>query len=229
MSKHPKFYAGSKHITIYDPLFFCGLMEAKVYVPIIVPLKVNKDGVLMYLLQVKDVNRDLSLGICFSLPEEISSSVKLASPEEGEQSLQAVWETTDAAGDAFKADVNRLLEYWLKQIQQANSFGVNPDIYYLPRTVNLKWPWKNGTNEKYFREFRSDLQVHQLRLGVGYYATDRNSIGVTLQLSNYPGKSLLAINSVPKKRGKRTRSEAAEDDDEERTVVDEISSLEQAV
>jgi hypothetical protein len=206
--KHPKFYAGTKYINIFDPEFFISLLEAKVYIPVIAPLKVNKDGVLMYLLQVKDVNRDLTLEVLFSLPEDISASVKLGSPEEEGGDLQAVWETNDSASDSFKAAVNRLLEYWLKQIQHANSFLTEPSINLLPRSCNLKWPWKNSTNEDYFKKFRSDLQIHKLRLGVGFYSTERNSVGVTLQLSNYPGQSLHFIQENSKRRGKRARAEA---------------------
>lgn len=208
--RHPKYYAGTKYINIFDPEFFISLLEAKVYVPVIAPLKVNKDGVLMYLLQVKDVNRDLTLEVLFSLPEEISASVKLGSPEEEGAGLQAVWETNDAASDSFKAAVNRLLEFWLKQIQHANSFSTEPAVYLLPRSCNLKWPWKNSSNEDYFKKFRADLQIHKLRLGVGFYNAERNAVGVTLQLSNYPGQSLQCIQESSRKRGKRSRSEAAE-------------------
>lgn len=205
--RHPKFYAGTKYINVFDPVFFMGLLEHKVYIPVISPLKVSKDGVLMYLLQVRDVNRDLTLEVLFSLPEEISASVKLGSPEEQGGDLQAVWETNDAASDTFKSDINRLLEYWLKQIQQANSFAGEPEITYLQRSCKLKWPWKNSTNEDYFKKFRSEHQIHKLRLGVGYYAADRSSVGVSLQLSNYPGQSLQYIQENSKKRGKRTRTE----------------------
>ena len=206
--RHPKFIVGTKYINVFDPIFFMGLLEHKVYIPLISPLKVSKDGVLMYLLQVKDVNRDLTLEVLFCLPEEISASVKLGSPEEQGGDLQAVWETNDAASDTFKSDINRLLDYWLKQIQQANSFAGEPEITYLPRSCKLKWPWKNCTNEEYFKKFDSRYQIHKLRLGVGFYAADRSSVGVSLQLSNFPYKSLQYIQENSRKRGKRTRNES---------------------
>lgn len=205
--RHPKYFAGTKNINIFDPGFFATLIEANVYIPLMTPLKVDKAGVLMYLLQVKDVNRDVTLDVFFSLPEEITSSVKLASPEEEGEELQAVWETNDAASDSFKADVNRLLEFWLKQIQHANSFSGPCSVNLLARSVNLKWPWKNSTNEEYFRKFRAEHQIHKLRLGIGYYSAAANTVGVTLQLSNYPGQSLQFIRENTKKRGKRARSE----------------------
>lgn len=208
--RHPKFYAGTKYINVFDPVFFRTLLEARVYLPVITPLKVSKDGVLMYLLQVKDVNRDLTLDVLFSLPEELSESVKLGSPEEEGGDLQAIWETNDTASDTYKSDVNRLLEMWLRQIQQANSFAGEPDISFLTRSCKLKWPWKNSTNEEYFKKFRNDLQIHKFRLGVGYFAADRCSVGVTLQLSNYPGQSLHYLQENVKKRGKRARTESVE-------------------
>lgn len=166
----------------------------------------------MYLLQIKDVNRDLVLDLVFSLPESISSSVKLGSPDDEDAQLQAVWETGDATSDSFKADVNRLLEHWLVQIQHANTFEAEPDIYYLPRAAKLKWPWKTSTNENYFRTFKSESQIHQLRLGVGYFASDRNAVGVTMQLSNYPGKTLSALQENSRKRGKRPRTEISSEE-----------------
>lgn len=207
---HPKYYAGTKNINIYDPVFFLTLIASKVFIPVISPLKVNKEGVLMYLLQVKDVNRDLTLDVVFSLPEEMSASVKLSSPEEEGGDLQAVWETNDAASDTYKADVNRLLECWLNQIQHANSFSGQPTVYLLSRSAKLKWPWKNCTNEDYFRRFRSDTQIHQLRLGVGYFSAENNSVGVTIQLSNYPGHSLQYLQDSSKRRSKRSRTEVSE-------------------
>lgn len=207
---HPKFISGIKYINIFDPVFFITLLEAKVFIPVISALKVSKDGILMYLLQVKDVNRNLTLDVLFSLPEEISASVKLGSPEEQGGDLQAVWETNDAASDTFKCDINRLLEYWMKQIQQANSFAGEPEIRFLPRSCKLKWPWKNSTNEEYFRKFDSEMQIHKLRLGVGYFSSERGEVGVSLQLSNYAGQSVKYLQENSKRRGKRARTEIVE-------------------
>jgi hypothetical protein len=219
-----KYYAGPKLVTISDPVFFKSLFEAKHFIPLVSPLKVTKDGTVMYLLQVRDVNRDVVLDVVFQLPEEISSSVKLGSAEGEEEGLQAIWETSDAASDSYKSDVNRLLDYWLKQIQHANEFNGDhqPDIHYLSRAAKLKWPWKSHTNEEYFRQFRSDLQTHQLRLGVGYFSPERGAVGVTLQLSNYPGKSEKAILESGRRKGKRARSEEKEEGEES---VPEISSV----
>lgn len=217
-----KYYAGPKLVTISDPVFFKTLVEAKHFIPLISPLKVTKDGTVMYLLQVKDANRDLTLDVVFSLPEEISSSVKLGSSEGEEEGLQALWDTSDAASDAYKSDVNRLLDHWLKQIQHANQFNeeIRPEILYLTRAAKLKWPWKSQSNEEYFRQFRSDLQTHQLRLGVGYYSPQRGTVGVTLQLSNYPGKSEKAILESGRRRSKRSRSEM-KDEEEQKEICEE--------
>lgn len=212
-----KYYAGPKLVTISDPVFFKSLIEAKHFVPLVSTLKVTKDGTVMYLLQVKDVNRDVVLDVVFSLPEEISSSVKLGASEGEEEGLQALWDTSDPASDLYKADVNRLLDYWLKQIQHASDLNgvAPPDIIYLPQSAKLKWPWKSQSNEEYFRQFRSDLQTHQLRLGVGYYNPERGAVGVTLQLSNYPGKSEKAILETGRRKGKRSRTEEKESGEEE--------------
>jgi hypothetical protein len=214
-----KYYAGPKLVTISDPVFFKSLIDAKHFVPLVTPLKVTKDGTVMYLLQIKDVNRDLVLDVVFSLPEDISHSVKLGSSEGEEEGLQALWDTSDPASDLFKADVNRLLDYWLKQIQHASDFNEvsSPDIYYLPQSAKLKWPWKSHSNEEYFRQFRSDMQTHQLRLGVGYFSPERGAVGVTLQLSNYPGKSEKAILESGRRKGKRPRSEEKDSPEEEAT------------
>lgn len=211
-----KYYAGPKLVTVNDPVFFNSAVEAKHFIPIVSPLKVAKDGTVMYLLQVKDVNRDMVLDVVFSLPEEISSSVKLGAPDGEGEGLQALWDTSDMASDLYKSDVNRLLDHWLKQIQHANAFNEDeqPEVYYLPRATKLKWPWKSHSNEEYFRQFRSDQQTHQLRLGVGYFSPERGAVGVTLQLSNYPGKSKQAIIESGRRKGKRARTEVEETSEE---------------
>lgn len=207
----PRFYLGSKAVTIYDPAWFLTCFANHIYDPIITPLKVDKEGVLLYLLQIRDNNTGKSLDVQWELPESISNSVKLQSSSNitEEESLEAVWETNDAESNAYKADVNRCLEFWLKQIQQANSFGESPEIRFLGMTTSLKWPWKNTSNESYFRQFRSSDHTHIIRLGVGYFQSENRVVGVSLQLSSYPGKSRNAV--LASKSRKRKKAEISED------------------
>lgn len=204
-SSKPRIYLGSKAITIYDPAWFVTCFANHIFDPIITPLKVDKEGVLMYILQVRDNNTGKALDIQWELPESISNTVKLQSSDRADSgdSLDAVWETTCQESNAYKADVNRCLEFWLKQIQQANTFGEKPEIRMLGIAAPLKWPWKTGTNEDYFKKFRSSDHCHVIRLGVGYYRSENSVVGAAIQLSSFPGKSTAAIAEMKSRKRKK--------------------------
>lgn len=204
----PKFYLGSKAITIYDPAWFLTCFANHIYDPVITPLKVDKEGVLLYLLQIRDNNTGKSLDVQWELPESISNSVKLqsSSSDGTDEDLEAVWETNDAESNSYKADVNRCLEFWLKQIQQANTFGEAPEIRFLGMTTTLKWPWKTSSNETYFRQFRASDHTHIIRLGVGYFQSENSVVGVSLQLTSYPGKSKSAVLAAKSRKRKKVET-----------------------
>jgi hypothetical protein len=207
----PKFYLGSKAITIYDPAWFLSLFANHIFDPIITPIKVDKEGVLLYLLQIRDNNTGKTLDVQWELPESISNSVKLQSSSREVESdeLEAVWETNDTESNSYKSDVNRCLEFWLKQIQQANSFGESPEIRFLQMTTTLKWPWKTATNETYFKQFRATDHTHIIRLGVGYFQSENQVVGASIQLSSYPGKSIASV--LASKSRKRKKAETIEE------------------
>lgn len=217
----PKIVIGTKYVTVNDPLWLSTLFANHLYSPVITPLKVERGGVIMYTLQVRDLNTDKVLDVIFNCPESISHTVKLASGSETEPGLVAEWETLDAESKAYKDDINKCLQYWLSQIQSANSFGQVPVIKYLEGVTKLKWPWKSGSNEEYFRKFIPEQHTHQFRLGVGYFNQEYVNCGVTLQLSSYPGKTksvLESMRNVPR-RSKRARVEEV---DESKTVEVEV-------
>jgi len=205
----PRLFLGSKAVTIYDPAWFVTCFANHIFDPIITPLKVDKEGVLMYILQVRDNNTGKALDVQWELPETISNSVKLQPSDRDDttDALDAVWETNDVESNAFKADVNRCLEYWLKQIQQANTFGEKPEIRLLGMTSALKWPWKTGTNEDYFKRFRVSDHTHIIRLGVGYYRSENGVVGAAIQLSSYPGKSASVVTEMKSRKRKKVETE----------------------
>lgn len=216
ITRLPKILVGTKYVTVNEPLWLASLFANHFYEPVITPLKVERGGVVMYNLQVRDMNSSKVLDVIFSCPERLSHTVKLASSQEGEDTLVAEWETNDADSKTFKDDINQCLEYWLKQIQTANSFGQAPTIRSLQQTTRLKWPWKTGSNEDYFRKFRPESHTHQFKLGVGYYNREYNECGVSLQLSSYPGKTLAVIDEMKQnRRTKRARVEASDEVQEE--------------
>lgn len=204
----PKIAVGTKYVTVNDPVWLSTLFANHLYAPVITPLKVERGGVVMYNLQVRDLNTDKVLDVIFNCPEGISHSVKLASARQDEPGLVVEWETSDVESKNFKDDINRCLEYWLSQIQTANSFGQVPSIRYLEQTTLLKWPWKTGSNEDYFKKFSPDQHTHQFKLGVGYFNQEYAQCGVSLQLSSYPGKTKAVIESMrASRRAKRPRTE----------------------
>lgn len=205
----PKIVLGTKYVTVNDPIWLSTLFANHLFAPVITPMKVERGGVVMYNLQVKDLNTDKVLDVIFNCPESISHSVKLASSQGEAGGLVAEWESSDAESKAFKDDVNRCLEHWLSQIQTANSFGQIPTIRYLEHSTKLKWPWKSGSNEDYFKKFVPEQHTHQFKLGVGYFNQEYAVCGVSLQLSSYPGRTRAVIEAsrVGARRGKRARTE----------------------
>lgn len=203
----PKYSAGTKNVTIRDPVFFRGLLD-NLYSPHIKPLKIAKDDVVMYTLQVRDNSNGRILDVALELPQSMTNTIKLTTSENGEAGLIPTWETNDSTSDQFKQDFNTLLHYWLAKIQVACPFHENgvPTIFNLQTQCELKWPWKNTSSSDYFSKFKPESNVHVLRLGVAYYNPEKNFIGVTLQLSSYPGKTLSAVNTARQTR-KRARNE----------------------
>lgn len=213
-SVKPRIYLGSKALTVYDPAWFVICLGNHLFDPVITPLKVDKEGVLMYVLQARDNNTGKCLDVQWELPETISNSIKLqpsSSEQLSDDGLDAVWECNDSESNNYKADVNRCLEYWLKQIQQANTFGEQPEIKYLPLVTKLKWPWKSGSNEDYFKKFRSSDHTHIIRLGVGYFTSEYGVVGASVQLSSYPGKSVASLSES--KSRKRKKAEVVESEE----------------
>jgi len=209
----PKVLLGTKYLTVNDPIWLATLFANHLYEPVITPLKIERGGVVMYSLQVRDLNTGKVLDVIFQCPEQMSHTVKLATSMEDEGLLVAEWETNDMESKTFKDDVNRCLEYWLSQIQTANSFGQVPNVRLLQAVTKLKWPWKTGSNEEYFKKFRQELHTHQFKLGVGYYNQEFNECGVSLQLSSYPGKTLAVLDGMKAaRRTKRSRVEASDED-----------------
>lgn len=205
MSTKPRIYIGSKSITVYEPSWFVSCFANHIFDPIITPLKVDKEGVLFYLLQVRDNNTGKQLDVQWELSESISNSVRLQTNEES--GFDAVWESTDQESNNYKADVNRCLEFWLKQIQHANTFGEAPEIRFLGNSTKLKWPWKSASNESYFKNFRSASNTHILKLGVGYFQSATQIAGASMQLSSYPGKTIAALDEMKSSR-KRKKPES---------------------
>lgn len=220
----PKISIGTKNVIVNDPVWLSSLFANHMFAPVITPLKIERGGVVMYNLQVRDLNTDKVMDVIFSCPERLSHTVKLASSSEGSGDLVAEWETNDIDSKTFKDDINRCLEFWLLQIQQASSFGQVPKIRSLQAVTKLKWPWKTGSNEDYFRKFRPETHTHQFKLGVGYFNQEYDEVGVSLQLSSYPGSTLAVIEEArQRKRGKRTRTEAEIESAPAETVIPELS------
>lgn len=208
----PRIVIGTKYVTVNDPIWLSTLFANHLYAPVITPLKVERGGVIMYSLQVRDLNTDKIMDVIFNCPESISHTVKLASGREDEPGLVAEWETLDAESKAFKDDVNKCLEYWLSQIQTANSFGQVPSVRYLDSVTKLKWPWKSGSNEDYFKKFLPEQHTHQFKVGVGYFNQEYAQCGVSLQLSSYPGKTKAVLEMMrSNRRMKRPRVEESQE------------------
>lgn len=208
-----KYTVGNKLITIRDPNFFISQINSGAFVPLIKTLKVAKEDVVMYTLNIKNVNADTILDVAFELPESMSNTIVFSASETVQDGIVPVWETNDSISEIFKRDINRILEFFLNKVKAVSTFDEEPTIYYPGSRYELKWPWKNNIND-YESRFDPAKNVHVIRFGVAYFNPTKKIIGATLQLGGFPGRTLGAINAA-KLSKKRARTQNLNEEDTE--------------
>lgn len=206
-----KIIIGSKNLIVKDPAWLSRLFASGMMLPLVEHFKVEKENLVMFLLKVHDINTNKKFEVIFEIPTEESETVYLGDGKNFTSQADekvAIWDTITLGGQ-FKEGVNECLRYWLDiMVSSCRLGGDEISINDLTSRTYLKWPWKKGTNEEYFESFDSLRAVHQIRLGVGYFNQTTRTVGVTLQLSQYPGKTKLAVSEEQDlKRRKRARTE----------------------
>lgn len=220
-----KIVIGSKNLTVKDPTWLSRCFASGMMVPTVEHFKVEKENMVMFLLKVHDVNTNKKFEVIFELPEAESETVYLGDGKnyttQADEKV-AIWETT-TLGEETKAGVNECLRYWLDiMVASCRLGGDEIVINDLTNRTYLKWPWKKETHEEYFQGFDSRRSVHQLRLGVGYFNQADRKVGVTLQLSQFSGKTKFAVQEEHDlKRRKRARTETQDAIEQEGDVQEE--------
>jgi hypothetical protein len=213
----PKYVSGKKLIIINDVSYMNMLISNGMFVAKTSPLKIEKTkdrtgGIILYQLTLQEVNTGLEKDVVIVVPPAYSSSIQLTeSTLEDVEGKVAIWTPQSPDEELYRSELNTLFRFWMNTIQQNNQFGSIPEIKFLSGSTLLKWPWKQDTNEEYFSSFDPEKQLHQIRLGAGYYSMERNVVGFSLQLCSTPAKTFQALEEerATKKR-KRVKKEVEE-------------------
>jgi hypothetical protein len=192
---------GKKHITVRSPIALKRIIDAQIQWTPIAEYKSrvrnteDKSDVMTYFtIKLRDDNYIPAAGeppktfdLQFLLPESFGSELTFDTLL-GYASL----DQSTPGCRAFVEELNELLLCWYPAMFQKVD---DPDAEFntlSSSTLNLKWPWKKSPIEEYFTTFDPTLNIHKLTLGVGYHSSKNNSIGISIQLSNF---------SAPTKRG----------------------------
>ena len=188
---------GKKHILVRSPGALKRLIDARVkWVPIAeyksrVRNSEDKNDIVTYFeIKLKDENYRPAAGeppktydIQFLLPESFASAMSCDS-ELGIAELEIIRPDCQA----YVTELNDLLMCWFPIMQQKSDADGKCDFRCISNTtLALKWPWKKISLSEYFATYDPSTQIHKLNLGVGYHSTKSNTIGISVQLSNFPG------------------------------------------
>lgn len=223
----PKFTSSKSGIFVNDPEFLSRLIEGKVYIPKITPLKIEKTqergGVVMYQLTLEEVNTGLEKEVHFMLPEAFSDSVSLSPleydeepscdfPEGKAKPRFFTWRTSSPEEQAYKEMLNRCLLRWAQAIQANNNYGEPPTIHLLEDATTLKWPWHSMSHEQYDLVFDKELHRHQIGVGAGWYSLERNVVGISLRIGSNYGRTLKGQEQENLKKKRKRSKESAPDE-----------------
>lgn len=214
----PKYVNGKKIVVVNDVGYMNVLLSNGIFLAKTSPLKIEKtkekSGIILYQLTLFEVNTQTEKDVIIVIPPQFSDSIRLAqSTYEDSEGPVVVWETSHPDEMQFKEELNTFLSFWMKPIQQNNSFSSVPEIKPISASTLLKWPWKDGTNHEYFSSFDKEKQLHQIRLGAGYFSLERNLVGSSLQLCSHTAKTQAAV-AAEREQRKRKRSRVAEEKSE---------------
>jgi len=225
----PKYINGKKVVVVNDISYMNVLLSNGIFIAKTSPLKIEKtkekSGIILYQLTLFEVNTATEKDVVVVIPQRYSDSIRLAqSTYEEAEGPVVIWETSDPEEMLLKEELNTFLSFWMRPIQQNNSFSGTPEIKPIGATTLLKWPWKEGVYEDYFATFDKEKQLHQIRLGAGYFSLERNQVGSSFQLCSHTAKTQSAV-LAERESKKRKRAKVSEEQKAsgEETKVDESS------
>lgn len=188
---------GKKHLVVRSPGALKRLIDARVqWVPIAdyksrVRNSEDKNDVVTYFdIKLKDEHHRPVAGeppktfdIQFLLPESFADAVSC-----DEELGVAQLDLSRPDCQAYVRELNELLMCWYPIMHQKSDGDAKCSFHNLSTTsLMMKWPWKKVSVSEYFATYDPALQIHKLNLGVGYHSTKTSSIGISIQLSNFPG------------------------------------------
>lgn len=221
----PKIVPSTRSLLIRDPAFFKRMIDAGAYVPKLRPADVSR-GVLMYVMEVLDVSRNIKLALDFELPAIESANIHTFEQEkwearkarkEGEVATEMetvpVWDTRNAPSQ-YRLDLIDALDPWVELLEKS-AMGEELEFTPVREFQVLKWPWKDEGHKNliaFIEHFQPELSLYRIRPGVMIYDPEQKTATYTLQLTQFKGKTALAIaeekaRSKQRRGAKRARTE----------------------
>lgn len=188
---------GKKHIIVRSPGALKRLIDAKLqWTPIAeyksrVRNSEDKNDVMTYFdIKLKDEHHRPEKGepaktfdVQFLFPESFASEIT-CDDELGFAQLNL----TRPDCQVFANELFELLRCWFPIMCQKTDGGADCTFReFSSSAVTMKWPWKKVSVGEYFASYDPTLHIHKLCLGVGYHSSKSNVIGISIQLSNFPG------------------------------------------
>lgn len=193
---------GKKHIMVRDPQAMTDILKSGTqYVPIANYNARSRDEddasnvVTFFKIFVMDKffiptgqEKPKLLDVQITIPEQFTPYLSLV---DGQFKLDP---RKDLACQQYIEHLNELINCWFPIISQKRDNALSPVSFrYLQQPAIFKWPWKKETAEEYIDRFSTHLNTHVLMLGVGWHNGKNSEIGLSMNLSQYPGLSYAGV------------------------------------
>lgn len=211
---------GKKHILVRDPQALTEILKSGAqYVPVANYNARSRDEedssnvVTFFKIFVMDKffipsgqEKPKLLDVQISVPEQFTPYVTLV------DGVFKIDPKKDRACQQYLEHLNELIACWFPVLSQKRDNPLSPVTFrHLPAQVNLKWPWRKESASDYLDRFSVVNNTHVIMLGIGYHNAKSSEIGITLNLSQYPGLTYAGV--VQKMNSQKKRKVALLDDE----------------
>lgn len=211
---------GKKHIVVRDPIAMTDILKSSTqYAPVGNYSARSRDEedpsnvVTFFKIFVLDKffvpgpdEKPKLLDVQVCIPEQFTNFITLSN---GVFTLDP---KKDRACQQYIQHLNDMVGCWFPVLSQKRDNSLAPVTFrHLNGPVVLKWPWKKESAEEYADRFSVVINTHVIMLGVGYHNAKSSEIGISLNLSQYPGLTYEGVIQKMNSQKKRRITRLAED------------------
>lgn len=213
-----KFSAGQDKVYINDPEYFLSLMTSSsplFLTDITQHEMVKKAALTYYKLRVRSTNTNSSYEVIFNVPEEFSDSIRFVHntfmPDDEDDTddnveskedvvkkervpeMVFIWQCESEKAIAWKTAISKIIELFTEQLRKNCTFN-NEEPEVLNLAVNgvtlLNYRHKKIPINEFYTSFNPLEDTYQIILAGGYWANDRNEIGISWQIPCFKGMTV---------------------------------------